>query len=452
MSRSRAAVILAAGQGTRMKSKTVKLLHSVGGRPMLEWAIDAARSSGVERVVTVYGAHSPAVGDAAASLGAQTALQDPPLGTGHAVLAAHPALEDFDGDMIVLPADMPLIRSATVEAVFAALEGGADVVAIGFEPGDPGAYGRLVLNADGDLDRIVEFKDANEAERAIGLCNSGMLAASARLMFELLGEVGNDNANGEYYLTDVVGLARSRGLKAVVVNASAGEVLGVNSRVDLAAAEASFQTRMRREAMNAGVTLVAPETVFFSWDTQIARDVIIEPNVVFGPGVAVGEDAVIHAFSHLEGATVGEGAHIGPYARLRPGAEIGVKAKVGNFVEIKKSQLGEGAKVNHLSYVGDASIGAGANVGAGTITCNYDGFGKYRTVIGEGAFIGSNTSLVAPVTVGAGAMTGSGGVITEDVPADALALARAEQTNKDGWAARFRRARLTRKAKKDTAS
>ncbi|WP_417483316.1 bifunctional UDP-N-acetylglucosamine diphosphorylase/glucosamine-1-phosphate N-acetyltransferase GlmU [Maricaulis sp.] len=452
MSRSRAAVILAAGQGTRMKSKTVKLLHSVGGRPMLEWAIDAARSSGVERVVTVYGAHSPAVGDAAASLGAQTALQDPPLGTGHAVLAAHPALEDFDGDMIVLPADMPLIRSATVEAVFAALEGGADVVAIGFEPGDPGAYGRLVLNADGDLDRIVEFKDANEAERAIGLCNSGMLAASARLMFELLGEVGNDNANGEYYLTDVVGLARSRGLKAVVVNASAGEVLGVNSRVDLAAAEASFQTRMRREAMNAGVTLVAPETVFFSWDTQIARDVIIEPNVVFGPGVTVGEDAVIHAFSHLEGATVGEGAHIGPYARLRPGAEIGVKAKVGNFVEIKKSQLGEGAKVNHLSYVGDASIGAGANVGAGTITCNYDGFGKYRTVIGEGAFIGSNTSLVAPVTVGAGAMTGSGGVITDDVPADALALARAEQTNKDGWAARFRRARLTRKAKKDTAS
>ncbi|WP_417468936.1 bifunctional UDP-N-acetylglucosamine diphosphorylase/glucosamine-1-phosphate N-acetyltransferase GlmU [Maricaulis sp.] len=452
MSRSRAAVILAAGQGTRMKSKTVKLLHSVGGRPMLDWAIDAARASGAERVVTVYGAHSPAVGDAAARLGAQTALQDPPLGTGHAVLAARAALEDFDGDMIVLPADMPLVRPATVSAVFAALERGADVVAIGFEPADPGAYGRLVLNADGDLDRIVEYKDANEAERAIGLCNSGMLAASSRLMFELLGEVGNDNANGEYYLTDVVGLARSRGLKAVVVNASAGEVLGVNSRVDLAAAEASFQTRMRREAMNAGVTLVAPETVFFSWDTQIARDVIIEPNVVFGPGVTIGEDAVIHAFSHLEGATVGEGAQIGPYARLRPGAEIGVKAKVGNFVEIKKSQLGEGAKVNHLSYVGDASIGAGANVGAGTITCNYDGFGKYRTTIGEGAFIGSNTSLVAPVTVGAGAMTGSGGVITEDVPADALALARAEQTNKDGWAARFRRARSTRKAKKDTAS
>jgi bifunctional UDP-N-acetylglucosamine pyrophosphorylase/glucosamine-1-phosphate N-acetyltransferase len=452
MSRSRAAVILAAGQGTRMKSKTVKLLHSVGGRPMLDWAIDVARSSGVERVVTVYGTHAPAVGEAATRLGALTALQDPPLGTGHAVLAARQALEGFDGHMIVLPADMPLIRQSTIEAVFAALQGGADVVAIGFEPVDPGAYGRLVLDADGNLDRIVEFKDASQDERAIGLCNSGMLAGDAALMFDLLGEVGNDNANGEYYLTDVVGLARSRGLKAVVVHARASEVLGVNSRVDLAEAEAAFQARMRRDAMNAGVTLVAPETVFFSWDTRIARDVIIEPHVVFGPGVTIGEDAVIHAFSHLEGATVGEGAHIGPYARLRPGAEIGIRAKVGNFVEIKKSQLGEGAKVNHLSYVGDASIGAGANIGAGTITCNYDGFEKYRTVIGEGAFIGSNTSLVAPVMVGAGAMTGSGGVITDDVPADALALARAGQTNKDGWAARFRRAKSTRKAKKDTDS
>lgn len=452
MSRSRAAVILAAGQGTRMKSKTVKVLHGVGGRPMLDWAIDLAGRSGVNQTVTVYGAHSPTVRDAAEALGSSTALQDPPRGTGHAVLAARQALEGFNGDSIVLYADTPLIRPETVERVFAALAGGAAVAVLGFEPAEPAAYGRLVLDAEGNLDRIVEYKDASETEREIGLVNSGVLAADASLLFDLLDQVGNENANGEYYLTDVVGLARARGLKAVVVRAGAGEVLGVNSRIDLAEAETAFQTRMRRDAMNAGVTLVAPETVFFSWDTVIARDVIIEPNVVFGPGVTIGEDAVIHAFSHIEGATIGEGAQIGPYARLRPGADIGARAKVGNFVEIKKSQLGEGAKVNHLSYVGDASVGAGANVGAGTITCNYDGFEKYRTVIGEGAFIGSNCSLVAPVTVGAGAMTGSGGVITEDVPDGALALARAGQTNKDGWAARFRRAKSTRKAKKDTAS
>lgn len=452
MSRSRAAVILAAGQGTRMKSKTVKLLHSVGGRPMLDWAIDVARNSGASELVTVYGAHAPAVRDAAAALDSMTALQDPPLGTGHAVLAARAALESFSGDAVVLYADTPLIRPETIERIFAALEGGADIAVLGFEPAEPAAYGRLVLDADGDLDRIVEYKDASEAERAIGLVNSGVLAADASLLFDLLGNVGNDNANGEYYLTDVVGLARARGLKAVVVRASADEVLGVNSRVDLAAAESAFQARMRREAMNAGVTLIAPETVFFCWDTVIARDVVIEPNVVFGPGVSISEDAVIHAFCHIEGTTIGEGAHIGPYARLRPGAEIGARAKVGNFVEIKKSHLGEGAKVSHLSYVGDASVGAGANLGAGTITCNYDGFEKYRTVIGEGAFIGSNCSLVAPVTIGAGAMTGSGGVITEDVPGDALALARSAQTNKNGWAARFRQAKLTRKARKDTAS
>tara|TARA_R110000868_G_scaffold57591_10_gene177924 strand:- start:19904 stop:21271 length:1368 start_codon:yes stop_codon:yes gene_type:complete len=449
MSRSRAAVILAAGQGTRMKSKTVKVLHSVGGRPMLDWAIDLAAAAGSARTVTVYGSHSPAVKTAAEALGSRTALQDPPQGTGHAVLAASAEMAGFEGDAIVLYADTPLIRPETVERVFAALQDGASVAVLGFEPPDPAAYGRLVVDETGKLDRIVEFKDASPEERRIGLVNSGVLAAPASLLFDLLGQVGNDNANGEYYLTDVVGLARARGLECVVVRAGADEVLGVNSRLDLAEAEAAFQTRMRREAMLAGVTLVAPETVFFSWDTRIARDVIVEPHVVFGPGVTIGEDSVIHAFSHLEGATIGEGAQIGPYARLRPGAEIGDKAKVGNFVEIKKSQLGEGAKVNHLSYVGDASVGAGANVGAGTITCNYDGFDKHRTVIGEGAFIGSNTCLVAPVTVGAGGMTGSGTVVTEDVPADALALARTEQTNRDGWAARFRRAKTARKTRKD---
>lgn len=450
MSHSRAAIILAAGQGTRMKSKTVKVLHSVGGRPMLDWSVDLARKSGADRIVTVYGAHSPAVKTAAEALGTQTALQDPPKGTGHAVLAAREALADVEGAAIVLYADTPLITPDTVAKVFAALDGGASVAVLGFEPEDPAAYGRLITDDAGNLDRIVEYKDASEAERAVRLVNSGVLAAPAPLLLELLGEVGNDNANGEYYLTDVVGLARARGLKAVVVKADAGEVLGVNSRGDLAEAEAAFQARMRKQAMADGVTLVAPETVFFSHDTQIARDVIVEPNVVFGPGVTIGEDAVIHAFSHLEGASVAQGASVGPYARLRPGAELGAGAKVGNFVEVKKSQLGEGAKVSHLTYIGDANIGANANIGAGTITCNYDGYDKHRTVVGEGAFIGSNTCLVAPVTVGAGAFTGTGTIVTENVEADALALARTPMTTKSGWAARFRAAKEARKAKKES--
>jgi len=450
MAHSRAAIILAAGQGTRMKSKTVKVLHPVGGRPMLDWSVDLARTSGADRIVTVYGAHSPAVKDAAEALGTRTALQDPPRGTGHAVLAAREALADVEGAAIVLYADTPLITPQTVARVFEALEAGASVAVLGFEPEDPAAYGRLILDEAGDLDRIVEYKDASEAERAVGLVNSGVLAAPAPLLLELLGEVGNDNANGEYYLTDVVGLARGRGLKAVVVKAGADEVLGVNSRADLAEAEAAFQSRMRRQAMADGVTLIAPETVFFSHDTQIERDVVVEPNVVFGPGVTIGEDAVIHAFSHLEGARVASGASVGPYARLRPGAELSRGAKVGNFVEVKKSQLGEGAKVSHLTYIGDASIGANANIGAGTITCNYDGYDKHRTVVGEGAFIGSNTCLVAPVSVGDGAFTGTGTVVTADVEADALALARTPMTTKSGWAARFRAAKEARKAKKES--
>jgi len=452
MPAERAAVILAAGQGTRMKSKTVKVLHEVGGRPMLHWTHALASSVGASRSVVVYGAHSPAVRDAAEALGAQTAMQDPPQGTGHAVQSAREALEGFDGHVIVLYADTPLITPETVEKVFAALADGASVAVLGFTPEDPAAYGRLITHPDGSLDRIVEYKDASEDERAVRLVNSGVLAAPAGLLFELLGEVTNDNANGEYYLTDVVGLARARDHKAVVVHADEAEVLGVNSRLDLAAAEAAFQDRTRRQMMADGVTLRAPETVFFAHDTQIARDVVVEPHVVFGPGVSVEEDATIKAFSHLEGARVGAGASVGPYARLRPGSEIGTEAKIGNFVEVKKAQLGEGAKVSHLSYIGDARIGAGANIGAGTITCNYDGYDKHLTVVGEGAFIGSNTSLVAPVTVGAGAFTGSGGVITRSVPDDALALARGEQVNKEGWAARFRKAKQARKGKGEKSS
>jgi bifunctional UDP-N-acetylglucosamine pyrophosphorylase/glucosamine-1-phosphate N-acetyltransferase len=444
--RPRAAVILAAGQGTRMKSALAKPLHAVAGRAMLDWSLDLARAAGAARIVAVWGAHSPAVRDRAAAAGALTVLQDPPLGTGHAVRQAQAALEGFEGDVIVLYADTPLIRPETVEAVFAALDDAA-VAVLGFEPDEPGGYGRLIESAPGVLEAIVEAKDATPEQRAVRLCNSGVIACRAGHLWGWLAKLKNDNAKGEYYLTDIVAMARADGLDARVVRADAGEVLGVNDRADLAAAEAAFQARRRGEAMTAGVTLTAPETVFFSHDTQIDADVLIEPHVVFGPGVSVAGGAMIRAFSHLEGAKVGPGCEVGPYARLRPGAVLEAGAKVGNFVEVKKSRLGEGAKANHLSYIGDSDVGAKANIGAGTITCNYDGFFKHRTVIGEGAFIGSNTSLVAPVEIGAGAMTGSGSVITGDVPADALGLARARQETKPGWAARFRAAMSAKKTK-----
>ncbi len=447
MTAPRAAIILAAGLGTRMKSDLPKCMHKVGGRPMLEWPIDLAGKTGAGQVVTVYGRKSPQIGELGKANNTLTVLQDPPLGTGHAVQCAESALAGFIGNVIVLYGDTPLITPETVEKVFAALEAGASVAVLGFTPEEAGAYGRLVVK-DGLLDRIVEFKDASEDERAIRFVNSGVLAAPAPLLFDLLGEVTNDNANGEYYLTDVVGLARKRGLKAVAIEGDAAEVLGVNSRADLAEAEASWQRRRRAEVMHEGATLTAPETVFIAHDTLIGRDVIIEPNVVFGPGVTIGDGVTIHAFSHLEGCGVRAGAEIGPYARLRPGADIGPGAKIGNFVEVKKSTFGPGAKANHLAYIGDADVGANANIGAGTITCNYDGFGKYRTVIGEGAFIGSNSSLVAPVTIGKGAYTGSGGVVTDNVPDDALALGRAKQVNKDGWAPRFRAAMQKRKAER----
>ena len=443
----RAVVILAAGQGTRMKAQLPKVLHPVGGRSMLDRAIDAAQGAGAQKVVVVVGAHSPAVG---AHVGKRLgegagALQDPPLGTGHAVRAAEQALAGFGGLVAVTYADVPLVDAAVLDGLFEAVEDGVDVAVLGFKAAAPGAYGRLVLG-DGDLlERIVEAKDASEAELALDACNSGLLAARANRLFPLLAKVTNANKAGEYYLTDVVGLARAEGLRVRALFASEETVMGVNSQAELAEAEAAFQARRRAELMTAGVRMSAPQTVMLSHDTQIASGAVVEPFVVFGEGVRVAAGAVIKSFSHLEGASVAEGALIGPYARLRPGAEIGADAHIGNFVEVKKTTVGPGAKANHLAYLGDGQIGAKANIGAGTIFCNYDGFDKHLTVVGEGAFIGSNSSLVAPVTVGAGAMTGSGSVVTQDVAPGDLALERAPQTVKPGWADRFRTLKLSRR-------
>ena len=436
----RAAVILAAGQGTRMKSILPKVLHRVGGRAMLDRAVDAAQALGCERIVVVAGAGgSPVSAHAAKRLGeGAVAVQDPPLGTGHAVLAAREALAGFEGDVVITYGDVPLLGAADIAPLFALRAAGADLAVLGFEAADPGAYGRLIQGADGALEKIVEAKEASPAELAVRACNSGVLAAPASLLFELLDQVRNDNAKGEYYLTDVVSLARAAGLMARVAFAPEAAVMGVNSPAELAVAEAAFQQARRAELMAAGVNLVAPETVHLAWDTQIAGGVVVEPYVVFAPGVTIETGAQIRAFSHLEACHVGEGALIGPYARLRPGADIGPQAHIGNFVEVKNVKLGKGAKANHLTYLGDGAVGEGANIGAGTIFCNYDGFDKAKTHIGAGAFIGSNTLLVAPVTVGAGAFTGTGSVITEDVAADALALGRARQVEKPGWAAAFR--------------
>ncbi len=441
----RAAVILAAGQGTRMKSPTPKVLHRVGGRTLLDHAIDAALALGCENVVVVAGAHSPQVGEHAAKRGVAVAIQDPPLGTGHAVLAAREALAGFSGDVVVTYADVPLLTAEAVAPLFDLRAKGADVAVLGFEAADPGAYGRLIIDPHGGLLRIVEAKDASEAELHVRHCNSGVLAADAGLLFDLLDNVGADNAKGEYYLTDVVGLARGRELSARVVFASEEAVQGINAQGELALAEAAWQRRRRAALMAEGVSMTASETVFLSWDTEVGAGALVEPNVVFGPGVRVEGRAVIRAFSHLEGAVVRAGAIVGPYARLRPGADIGEDAHIGNFVEVKKVRVGKGAKANHLAYLGDGTVGARANIGAGTIFCNYDGFDKHETHVGEGAFIGSNSSLVAPVRIGDGAFTGSGSVITKDVEEGALALGRGEQSAKAGWAARFRAAKLARK-------
>ncbi len=427
-------IILAAGKGTRMNSELPKVLHPIAGDPMLVHAMAAGSTLEPVHTVVVAG-HGAAEVTAAAQSYDETAtvvVQTEQLGTGHAVAQARAALADFKGTAIVLYGDTPFVSPETLEEMMSAAEA-ADVVVLGFEAADPGRYGRLVMDGT-SLERIVEFKDASEAERAITLCNSGVIACNADLLFDLIDAVGNDNASGEYYLTDIIGLARARGLTATAVTCDESETLGVNSRAQLAEAEAAFQARARATLIEDGVTLQAPDTVFLARDTVIGRDALIEPNVVFGSGVTVESGAHIRAFSHLEGCHVSRGAIVGPYARLRPGAELEENARVGNFVEIKNSVLAEGAKVNHLSYVGDAFVGAHANIGAGTITCNYDGVMKHHTHVGAGAFIGSNTMLVAPVHVGDGAMTGSGSVITSDVEPDALALARAPQVEKPGMA------------------
>ncbi len=446
----RAAVILAAGQGTRMKSPLPKVLHKVASRAMLDLAIDAAERLGCERIVVVVGAHSPAVGEHVKKrLGeGAIAVQDPPMGTGHAVRAAEGALKGFKGDVLVTYADCPLLDAHAIAPLMAVREKGADVAVLGFEARDPGAYGRLVIEGGDNLVKIVEAKDATARELKITACNSGVMVAEASLLFELLAQVKNDNKKGEYYLTDVVALARAAGKTVKTAMADEDDVLGVNSQIELAEAEAIFQRRTRLRMMTEGVSLVAPETVFFAWDTRAAGGVRIEPNVVFGPRVTLEAGAEIRAFSHLEGAVVREGAQVGPYARLRPGADIGAGAHIGNFVEVKNVAVGAGAKANHLSYLGDGEVGAKANIGAGTIFCNYDGFDKHRTVIGAGAFIGSNSALVAPVSVGAGAYIGSGSVVTDDVADNALAFERSEQIVKPGWAERFRAAKAARKAAK----
>ncbi|HXQ46501.1 MAG TPA: bifunctional UDP-N-acetylglucosamine diphosphorylase/glucosamine-1-phosphate N-acetyltransferase GlmU [Caulobacteraceae bacterium] len=443
---ARAAVILAAGQGTRMKSPKPKVLHAVGGRAMLDWVIDAAEAFGAERIVVVVGKDAGEVeAHVAARLGpGHTAVQDPPLGTGHAVLAARNALAGFDGEVVVACADGPALTAGDVEPLLALLDQGADLAVMGFETAEPAAYGRMIMQ-DGRLNRVVEAKDATPAELAVTACNAGVFAALAGSLFHWLGQVRPNNVKGEYYLTDIVRLADAEGKDVRAAFAPEEAFMGVNSQAELAEAEAAFQAKKRRALMDAGVSMTAPETVYLSADTEIAGGAVVEPFVVFGPGVKVEAGAVIRAFTHLEGCIVREGALVGPYARLRPGAEIGQEAHIGNFVEVKKVKVGKGAKANHLAYLGDGSVGAGANIGAGTIFCNYDGFDKYDTHVGEGAFIGSNSALVAPVIIGDGAYTGSGSVITKDVAPDALALGRARQEEKPGWAAAFRAKKRAKK-------
>ena len=432
-----ALIILAAGKGTRMQSELPKVLHKVAGAPMLIHAMRAGRALEPKRTIIVAGHGFEAVSATARAEDPEVEIvrQEAQLGTGHAVDQARAALDDFDGTVIVLYGDCPLIQPRTLEELTATLSTAA-VSVLGFEAENPARYGRLITDGD-RLKRIVEFKDATPAEKAVRLCNSGVMAASAELLFDLLSEIDANNASGELYLTDVIGKAVGRGLSCTAIRCAERETLGVNSRVELMQAEKEFQTLRRAEALEDGISMPAPETVHFSYDTVIGRDAIIEQNVVFGPGVTVESGAQIRAFSHLEGAHVARGCVVGPYARLRPGAELAEDVKIGNFVEIKASTLDEGAKVNHLSYIGDAHIGARANIGAGTITCNYDGVMKHHTSIGEAAFIGSNTMLVAPITVGQDAMTASGSVITRDVPAGDLAIARSKQDNKAGFSVKL---------------
>ena len=432
-----ALIILGAGMGTRMNSDLPKVLHQIAGAPMLVHAMKSGAALDPAHTVIVAGHGADRVKAAAKAYDPDVtvAIQSEQLGTAHAVSQARDALAGFDGDALVLYGDTPFIRAETLAAMTAARLT-HDIVVLGFEAADPGRYGRLILKDD-QLDRIVEYKEATDEERSVKLCNSGVVAANAATLFDLIDAVGNDNAAGEYYLTDIIGIARARGLSATVVRCAEAETLGINSRAELAKAEALFQANARQVAQEDGVTLVAPETVFFAHDTVVGRDTVIEQNVVFGPDVTIESGTTIRAFSHLEGCHVSRGSVIGPYARLRPGAELAENVKVGNFVEIKNAQIAAGAKVNHLSYIGDATIGARSNIGAGTITCNYDGVFKHHTTIGDDVFVGSNTKLVAPITVGDAAMTASGSVVTRDVPAGDLAVARGRQENKAGFAVRL---------------
>jgi bifunctional UDP-N-acetylglucosamine pyrophosphorylase / glucosamine-1-phosphate N-acetyltransferase len=445
--RRRLAIVLAAGEGTRMMSARPKVLHEIVGRSMLAHVLNAALSAGASDLAVVIGPDREDVAAEArkAAPGAQVFIQAQRRGTAHAALAARQAIAAGYDDILIVYADTPLVRAETLAGLGEALEPSFGVAVLGFRAADPTGYGRLI-EKDGRLTAIREQKDASEAERAIPFCNAGPMALAGAGALALLETIDSSNAAGEFYLTDAVELAAARGLGATMRLAPEDEVMGVNDRVQLAAAEAQMQRRLRERAMRQGATLIAPETVFFSHDTQLGRDVVVEPHVVFGKGVAIADGAVIHAFCHLEGAKVARGASVGPYARLRPGADLAERAKVGNFVEIKNASIEAGAKVSHLSYIGDARVGAGANVGAGTITCNYDGFTKARTDIGEGAFIGSNSALVAPVSIGARAYVGSGSVITEDVEPDALALERGRQVAKKGWAKAFRAKQKPKKA------
>src|SRR5215475_2378902 len=437
--RSCLAVVLAAGEGSRMRSARPKVLHAVANQSLLAHVLDAVGKAGGTTAAVVVGPGADAVAGEArrVSPDAETFVQAERRGTAHAVLAAKDAIARGADDVLVIFADTPLIRPQTLVRMRYALTGGAAIVVLAFRPKDPKGYGRLVFEG-GELVAIREELDASPAERALDLCNGGLMAFAGASALAILERIGNSNTKGEYYLTDAVAIARSLGLQAAVIETEEDDVRGINTKAQLAETEAALQQRLRKAAMEAGVTLVAPDTVFLSADTKFGRDVTVEPFVVFGPGVTVDDDAVIRSFSHLDRAHVGKGASVGPYARLRPGARLQEDVHVGNFVEIKEAVIEAGAKANHLSYIGDATVGAGANVGAGTITCNYDGVAKHRTEIGKNAFIGSNSALVAPLKIGDGAYVGSGSVITHDVPAAALALARGRQVVKDGWARRLR--------------
>jgi bifunctional UDP-N-acetylglucosamine pyrophosphorylase/glucosamine-1-phosphate N-acetyltransferase len=443
-------IVLAAGMGTRMRSDTHKVLHPIAGKPMLMHLLDTVDALGAKERVVVVGKGRDQVEVALNGRGVKVAHQAEQKGTAHAVQQAESVLSGFGGNILILYGDTPFVAADTLTEMLARLDGPdvPAIVVLASSPDDPKTYGRVILGQGDTIAKMVEYKDATEAERAVRLCNSGMMAVRSADLWRWLAKVGNDNAAGEYYLPDIVMIAAQEGRASVMVETDSWQTAGVNSRAELAHLELDWQRRRREEALEQGATLVDPESVWFSHDTKLGRDCTIEPHVVFGPGVVIDEGATIRAFCHIEGATIATGCEVGPFARLRPGAVLEERAKVGNFVEVKKARLGAGAKANHLSYIGDADIGAKANIGAGTITCNYDGFGKYRTEIGAGAFIGSNTALVAPVSVGEGAIVGAGSVITKDVAADELAVARGEQKGLAGWAARFRK-RMA--AKKDAA-